>query len=417
MTQVAPFLKPPKDSAAAPERDALNVVRLPLAGFLRRLGAFLMDAIMLYAVARSAAAVAGDAFLRLGHFQDAFGVVAAGLYFALGNGPVGKGRTIGKALVGIRTTTKDGAVPSFARALARTAVLFPGFVVAGVLYPIAASQDPMSRTSIFLNFVPLVVLFATFVACVFSIVFNPFRQGLHDFAAGTVVRPANAPNLSFAEICEMVGGNWTRLLRQAQVTGWATFVLVCGAIATLLAKGAGDLPESVRSKERIEREILAEAGLTGQADFFGPNIAKTAREITEADILDLYDPASTKELKLNLVLGSMRPWIDGPDLEEKFKALANAYQRRVVGEIPADVLFRPGPDGKAATNLRARPLRLGVAASSYVRLAFVTVRDIRVREIEFTLPPLEDRPAPTEEATPPAETPAEATTQEIPTTE
>lgn len=411
MTQIAPFLKlPPPSQPAGSSGNAPEPARLPLARFLRRFAALLMDIVLLYVSGRLLASVAGDALLRLGRLQDAVGLLVPALYFGLGNGPVGKGQTLGKLLVGIRTTTRDGAVPGFGRALARTALVFPGFIVAVVLQPFVEPDDPLSKPRAIVEFLPLILLLPMFAANVFAIVFNPFRQGLHDFIAGTNVRAAAAPPMAFAEICAMVGGNWMRLLRQAQVTGWATFLLVSALIGTFIWNGLRGLPDDMRAREDAIRAVLDESGLQGTMDSFGHDYEKAAREITPADFEDIYDPASHKEVSINLIFRRIGPWDrDDAELAAKIERFAEAYHRRMIGELPADSIFRPGPDGKSATNLRTRPVKVTVTIASYVRLAFVTVREIRVREFETVLPPL-DAPPP-ETATEVAPEDAEASAE------
>src|SRR5690606_8130590 len=143
--QLAPLLKPPTpgkssgggggDGPAARERDALNMPILPVTGFFRRMGAMTFDFLLLYTVQRILAGLLKDSILAAPQASWFIAGLLGFLYFALGDGPVGKGRTVGKLLVGIRVTTLDGNVPTLLQALIRTAALYPIFLTSRLINP------------------------------------------------------------------------------------------------------------------------------------------------------------------------------------------------------------------------------------------------------------------------------------------
>ena len=94
----------------APRRGFLNMPRLPVSGFLIRLVAFIFDLLVVIAAIHLFSKSFPDFFWMLGANA---GYVSAGFtfaYFALFNGPFGKGQTIGKMVLGITVTDLDGRI-------------------------------------------------------------------------------------------------------------------------------------------------------------------------------------------------------------------------------------------------------------------------------------------------------------------
>jgi uncharacterized RDD family membrane protein YckC len=138
------------------------------AALQRRVAAFLIDQIMLFAVVIGIGLAAG---VRRGEADDGavlaislLGVVVAVAYHAIGVARFG--RTLGKHLLGLRVvSTPQGAPVTMSYAALRA--LVPS---AAVLLPVIG------------NFAGLAVYLWA--------VFDPARQGLHDKLAGTMVVPA-----------------------------------------------------------------------------------------------------------------------------------------------------------------------------------------------------------------------------------
>lgn len=154
----------------------------PFAGFWRRVGAFVIDALLLGAVGAALGALAFDALAALGPWGRAVGFALAWPYFGLMNSRIGGGRTVGKRLLGLRTVGLNGEPLSHGRGLLR------GAVVAVPMFLNGAVADPD-----LLQVLPLVMLlcllvFGVGLGLVYLLVFNrPSRRSLHDWAAGSVV--------------------------------------------------------------------------------------------------------------------------------------------------------------------------------------------------------------------------------------
>ncbi len=418
MTQIAPFLKPGKDApdAASPsdgvERNALNQPRLPLAGFWRRIGAVVFDLILLYFVARLAGSLFSDQLLKLGQWSGLFGLAVTALYFALGNGPVGKGRTVGKLLTGIRTTTLDGGTPGFGQALARFAILYSGVLYAAIAIPLMKRPDEFSTWYSVQWAIPPMTLFAMLVANIFAVVFNPFKQTLHDHAARTLVRPLNAPTMSLEEIGGIVGGNWKRYYRQPQVTGWATFILVTGCL--LLLSTRGDVPESFSKKYALEQSLIADdwfEDLHMQAVVMPTADDLASDETRRAWLANLYDEASTDTLHMQVTVQRPGAWDTGdPDLYDRMEMLATRYHEEITAVLPPQSFARDSPEGVAAQGLRTRPLVYDVVLLESISLGFPSfIFQEEAARFEFPLPPLEKRSEPAAENNPEGASPAPET--------
>jgi len=154
----------------------------PFAGFWRRLGAFVVDVLLLGLVGMALGWLAFDTLAALGAWGRAVGFALAWPYFGLMNSRVGGGQTLSKRLLGLRTVGLDGAPLSPGRGLLRSAV------VAVPMFLNGAVADPD-----LLQVLPLVMLlcllvFGVGLGLAYLLVFNrPSRRSLHDWAAGSVV--------------------------------------------------------------------------------------------------------------------------------------------------------------------------------------------------------------------------------------
>ena len=108
--------------------DALdkNAPRLtpPLAGFWFRVGALALDIFLIRMALQMTYPLLKPLYLSLGEASPLVGLAVAYLYLFLAEGPVGKGLTLGKAVVGIRTTDLDGEPLSTGAAAIRAALVF-----------------------------------------------------------------------------------------------------------------------------------------------------------------------------------------------------------------------------------------------------------------------------------------------------
>lgn len=153
------------------------------ARLLGRVGAWLIDGILLVALGLLASLLLGTWCAPLGVFSQLTGLVAAILYTAVLNSRIGGGQTLGKRLFEIQVVGADGRPVSFANSLGRSVVLW-----------IAAAQLRETRDIALQSGSAAVVIALSFLAraaglaMAYLLLFNrPTRQGPHDLIAGTFV--------------------------------------------------------------------------------------------------------------------------------------------------------------------------------------------------------------------------------------
>lgn len=155
-----------------------------IAGFWRRLGAFLIDSLIVGLGALLITFPFSGSLSRVGAYGRLLGVLVALPYYAILNSKVGNGQTLGKRWLDIRVVDQAGNPISLARSTVRYAVLaIPYFLDDLVL--------PATRTPWLVSYL-LVLLGLVSFATLYLILFNlQTRQGVHDLVTGTFVAQAS----------------------------------------------------------------------------------------------------------------------------------------------------------------------------------------------------------------------------------
>lgn len=163
------------------ERAVAGATRPPsFAGFSQRLGALLVDVVVLALVGFLVGMVFGDALARMGGYERLVGFAIA-LAYGLLNSRLTGGRTLGKYLLRIRVADLAGNPISVPRALVRQVAFSVPFFLNG------APIDLPLLTS-WLGVVLSLLVFGGVFAIVYLFVFNrKSRRSLHDLVAGTCV--------------------------------------------------------------------------------------------------------------------------------------------------------------------------------------------------------------------------------------
>ena len=161
----------------------------PIAGFWRRVAAFVVDGLILALVGQALGLALFDFFVRLGPWGRGIGLLVALVYFVPQESSRG-GRSLGKRLLRIRVVDAQGRSLSVGRGAAR-------FAVFGVPYFLNGAALPMD-VEMFARGVPFALLVVgSLFALAYLLVFNRrTRQSLHDLVVGSfVVRvAAGAPH-------------------------------------------------------------------------------------------------------------------------------------------------------------------------------------------------------------------------------
>jgi uncharacterized RDD family membrane protein YckC len=186
------FQKGPGGSSSAkpPEsrvREAKPAPEGPiLATFLARLGALVVDIVVLYMAALAANAVLREPLLGLGRGSALAAALVMIAYFALAAGPVGKGRSLGKYLLKLRVVALSGGPPdwrtSLPRALVMSLPLWGRVVVA-----VATNRVPFDGGDILGVQLLRAGLLSLLVANAICVIVDPLKRSFQDFATGTVV--------------------------------------------------------------------------------------------------------------------------------------------------------------------------------------------------------------------------------------
>jgi len=153
-----------------------------IAGFWRRLGAFVIDLILLGIVGMIIGTVFFDTLARMGSYARLIGFAIALAYFGICNSRIGGGQTFGKRWLGVRVVDVRDQLLSLPRSLLRYAVLGIPFFANGL--PI----DPERAMSTLLGYVLALIVFGGMLAIIYLYLFNRrTRQSLHDLAIGSYV--------------------------------------------------------------------------------------------------------------------------------------------------------------------------------------------------------------------------------------
>ena len=353
MAQVAPFLKPPTPSssgggvtppAADQTTDDDPRPMVPLANYLRRLGGLMMDLFFLFFLMRTLFWAFEDLYMQnIKAFNWAERIIIT-VYFVLGASHLSEGRTLGKWVMGTRVTDYEGKYLSIPHAFVRTMLLFPGmwfsFYLAELILanPLSYSQQNIWKPGIAMG-----LNFSLFISTSFAIAFNPFKQGLHDFICGTVVRPSGAPMLSLNEIKNLIGVNGSIYQRQPQYMAGGSFILIFGLVLYQMANAkVSELEEAkfVFARTAPKEEGFPPSRLVAQ---FVPNVPFVPNEPLPSDAVsdfmaDIADTESTTTLKLNAALYLDNRVVPTAEMEQHALTLMERYREEILRDSPATQL-------------------------------------------------------------------------------
>ena len=151
------------------------------AKFWNRIGAILIDAILLGLFGLLLSLFLFDFFVRLGQYGVFIGLIIGLIYFAVGNSRITEGQTVGKYLTKIRVVDHQENYLSISKSLQRSAIILIPYFLAGFFIP-GVGVDSMIQ--IVWTLACTIILFGV----VFFYLFNTAsRQSLHDIIMKTYV--------------------------------------------------------------------------------------------------------------------------------------------------------------------------------------------------------------------------------------
>ncbi|MEW9798500.1 RDD family protein [Alteromonas sp. CYL-A6] len=150
-----------------------------LAGFWRRVGAFILDLLVLAGAGLVLGFALGDVFADMGNWAKLIGFVIFLAYFGLANSHTGNGQTFGKKVLKIQVVDKHNATIPVSRAVGRASVIAVPYFLNGLQVP--NLPDAMGN-------VLSVIVFGGLLSIFYLAAFNRrTRQSLHDIVSGTYV--------------------------------------------------------------------------------------------------------------------------------------------------------------------------------------------------------------------------------------
>jgi uncharacterized RDD family membrane protein YckC len=152
----------------------------PLAGFWRRILAFIIDVVILAVVGQIIGWSLSDFWFNSGPNGRIAGFLIIFIYFGLTYSKIFNGQSIGKRIVKIAVRDKDNNPINLGRALLRASILTIPFILNGWTLP--------SLENTIINVLILVVVFGIGASIVYTMIFNrSSRQGIHDLISSTYV--------------------------------------------------------------------------------------------------------------------------------------------------------------------------------------------------------------------------------------
>jgi len=150
-------------------------------GFWRRVGALLIDSLILTALGFILGLLLSDMFVLLGNRGWFIGTLISLCYFVLMNSYLFHGQTLGKRVLSIRVVRPDGALISLPRSLLRYGILAsPGMVMPLLILEPSTISGPTQYL--------FALICGSSLALTSLFLFNRrTRQTLHDLIAGTCV--------------------------------------------------------------------------------------------------------------------------------------------------------------------------------------------------------------------------------------
>lgn len=191
------------------------------AGFWIRFVADSVDALLLMAVGFALVKLAPALVDGLGEQGVFVGLTLSLAYHAVLHSKTGRGRTLGKRLLGLRVVRMDGSFLSLDRSLVRAGMMsfliYNGAVISGLSAAVPALSTPIAVVGAF-------VATMLFLGCVCIVPFHPLKRGLHDLLTDALVIRGAMPD---ADVIK----------RGTSATRDRRFVLRALAIAAILFGG------------------------------------------------------------------------------------------------------------------------------------------------------------------------------------
>jgi len=157
-----------------------------ICGFWTRIGALLVDSLILGSIGVALGFFFESTFVQIGSWGKLIGFSIAMIYFGMMNSAMFNGQTFGKKAFKIKVVDASNQVISVPKSMLRYSILAVPFFVNG-------AQIHNDDLLTYLIYLFSILLFGGFFAIIYLYVFNrATRQSLHDLVVGTYVVNASA---------------------------------------------------------------------------------------------------------------------------------------------------------------------------------------------------------------------------------
>ena len=152
----------------------------PVAGFWRRLFAFLIDLLILGILAEGLGALLSSFLFQIGPYGQLLGLLFILPYFGILNSKIGGGQTLGKKWLKIAVRSSENQTISVGRSFARISLLI-------VPIHLLLSFQVLIKNIYVISFLAAAIYAWEFTIIVLTILNKQARQGTHDFLLKTYV--------------------------------------------------------------------------------------------------------------------------------------------------------------------------------------------------------------------------------------
>lgn len=156
-----------------------------ISNFWSRIGAFIIDGILLGILGMVLGLFLGDYFVSLNTNGVLIGFIISLFYFTILNSNIGNGQTLGKQLLKIKVVDKNGNPLNFQKSLIRSLVLTVPYFFVNYRIPDVAEESV-------LYLVKVQIMLYALIGLVVVYIFNKFsRQSIHDLTVNSIVVDQN----------------------------------------------------------------------------------------------------------------------------------------------------------------------------------------------------------------------------------
>ena len=239
-----------------------------IAGFWQRIGAFVVDTIILGVVGLLLGLVFESVFVQMGSWGRLVGFIIALAYFAIGNSQITGGQTLGKKLLRIKVVNTQGTAISLGKSIFR-------YIILGVPFFINGINIPDSKLEAVLIYPISIIIFGGVLSTLYLYIFNRItRQSLHDLIVGTYVVNIDTQKQEVAEV-------------------WKGHFIVV-AIIFILSAAVVFFTDDVAQTTPFKNLIAVQNALTNEPDIRQASVSKNTTTHQSGDTTEVSDTISVQ---------------------------------------------------------------------------------------------------------------------------